>query len=149
MKKFKFFTIIILSLFYVNVGITHFTNPEFFLGIMPPYIPFHDFFVYLSGFFEVLFGLMILFKKTRYYGGIGLLCLLIAVFPANIYLYQSAEALEILNFNKSGALIRLFFQVPLLILAYWHAQEKTSNYFDFINSLIFFPTIIYFLTLSA
>lgn len=149
MKKFKFFTIIILSLFYVNVGITHFTNPEFFLGIMPPYIPFHDFFVYLSGFFEVLFGLMILFKKTRYYGGIGLLCLLIAVFPANIYLYQSAEALEILNFNKSGALIRLFFQVPLLILAYWHAQEKTSNYFDFISSVIFFPTIIYFLTLSA
>ena len=149
MKKFKFFTIIILSLFYINVGITHFTNPEFFLVIMPPYIPFHDFFVYLSGFFEVLFGLMILFKKTRYYGGIGLLCLLIAVFPANIYLYQSAEALEILNFNKSGALIRLFFQVPLLILAYWHAQEKTSNYFDFISSLIFFPTIIYFLTLSA
>lgn len=149
MKKFKFFTIIILSLFYINVGITHFTNPEFFLGIMPPYIPFHDFFVYLSGFFEVLFGLMILFKKTRYYGGIGLLCLLIAVFPANIYLYQSAEALEILNFNKSGALIRLFFQVPLLILAYWHAQEKTSNYFDFISSVIFFPTIIYFLTLSA
>lgn len=92
---------------------------------------------------------MILFKKTRYYGGIGLLCLLIAVFPANIYLYQSAEALEILNFNKSGALIRLFFQVPLLILAYWHAQEKTSNYFDFISSVIFFPTIIYFLTLSA
>ena len=149
MKKFKFFTIIILSLFYVNVGITHFTNPEFFLGIMPPYIPFHDFFVYLSGFFEVLFGLMILFKKTRYYGGIGLLCLLILVFPANIYLYQSAEALEILNFNKSGALIRLFFQVPLLILAYWHAQEKTSNYFDIIGSVIFFPTIIYFLTLSA
>ena len=149
MKKFKFFTTIILSLFYVNVGITHFTNPEFFLGIMPPYIPFHDFFVYLSGFFEVLFGLMILFKKTRFYGGIGLLCLLIAVFPANIYLYQSAEAQEILNFNKSGALIRLFFQVPLLILAYWHAQEKTSNYFDFISSVIFFPTIIYFLTLSA
>jgi len=149
LKKFKFFTTIILSLFYVNVGITHFTNPEFFLGIMPPYIPFHDFFVYLSGFFEVLFGLMILFKKTRFYGGIGLLCLLIAVFPANIYLYQSAEAQEILNFNKSGALIRLFFQVPLLILAYWHAQEKTSNYFDFISSIIFFPTIIYFLTLSA
>ena len=149
MKKFKFFTIIILSLFYVNVGITHFTNPEFFLVIMPPYIPYHDFFVYLSGFFEVLFGLMILFKKTRYYGGIGLLCLLILVFPANIYLYQSAEALEILNFNKSGALIRLFFQVPLLILAYWHANEETSNKLDIISSVIFFPTIIYFLTLSA
>ena len=149
MKNFKFFTIIILSLFYINVGITHFTNPEFFLGIMPPYIPYHDFFVYLSGFFELLFGLMILFKKTRYYGGIGLLFLLLAVFPANIYLYHSVEAQEILNFNKSGAFIRLFFQVPLLILAYWHANEETSHKFDVISSVIFFPTIIYFLTLSS
>ena len=116
---------------------------------MPPYIPYHDFFVYLSGFFELLFGLMILFKKTRYYGGIGLLFLLIAVFPANIYLYQSVEAQEILNFNKSGAFIRLFFQAPLLILAYWHANEETSHKFDVISSLMFFPTIIYFLTLSS
>ncbi len=149
MKKFKFFTIIILSLFYVNIGIAHFTNPEFFLAIMPSYIPYHYLFVYLSGFFEVLFGLMIVFKKTRYIGGIGLLFLLIAVFPANIYLYQSTEAQEILNINESGAFIRLFFQAPLLILAYWHANENTSQNFDLLSSVIFFPTIIYFLTLSG
>ena len=116
---------------------------------MPPYIPHQDLFVYLSGFFELLFGLMIVFKKTRYYGGIGLLVLLIAVFPANIYLYQSSEAQEILNISKSGAFIRLFFQVPLMILAYWHAKEETSYKFDIIGSVIFFPTIIYFLTLSS
>ena len=149
MKKLKFITIIILSIFYINVGIAHFTNPEFFLVIMPPYIPHQDLFVYLSGFFELLFGLMIVFKKTRYYGGIGLLVLLIAVFPANIYLYQSSEAQEILNISKSGAFIRLFFQVPLIILAYWHAKEETSYKFDIIGSVIFFPTIIYFLTLSS
>ena len=149
MKKLKFITIIILSIFYINVGIAHFTNPEFFLVIMPPYIPHQDLFVYLSGFFELLFGLMIVFKKTRYYGGIGLLVLLIAVFPANIYLYQSSEAQEILNISKSGAFIRLFFQAPLIILAYWHAKEETSYKFDIIGSVIFFPTIIYFLTLSS
>ena len=149
MKKFKFITIITLSLFYINIGIAHFTNPEFFLVIMPPYIPCHDLFVYLSGFFELLFGLMIVFKKTRYYGGIGLLFLLIAVFPANVYLYQSAEAQEILNISKSGAFIRLFFQAPLIILAYWHAKEETSYKFDIISFIIFFPTIIYFLTLSS
>ncbi len=149
MKKLKFITIIILSLFYINVGIAHFTNPEFFNVIMPPYIPCQNLFVYLSGFFEVLFGLMIIFKKTRYFGGIGLLFLLIAVFPANIYLYQSTEAQEILNISKSGALIRLFFQAPLIILAYWHAKEETSHKFDIISSVIFFPIIIYFLTLSS
>ncbi len=115
---------------------------------MPPYIILHEFFVYLSGFFEILFGLMILFKKIRYFGGIGLIFLLIAVFPANIYLYQSAEAQEILNISKSGAFIRLFFQAPLIILAYWHAKEETSYKFDILSSVIFFPTIIYFFTLS-
>ena len=149
MKKFKLFTIYILALFYLNVGIAHFTNPEFFIVIMPPYLLFHEFFVYLSGFFEISFGLMIVFKKTRYFGGIGLLFLLIAVFPANIYLYQSAEAQEILNISESGAFIRLFFQAPLIILAYWHAKDETSYKFDFISSVIFFPTIIYFLTLSS
>ena len=116
---------------------------------MPPYIVFHEFFVYLSGFFEILFGLMIFFKNTRYFGGIGLMFLLITVFPANIYLYQSTEAQEILNISKSGAFIRLFFQAPLIILAYWHAKEETSYKFDIISFVIFFPTIIYFLTLSS
>ena len=149
MKKFKLFTIYILALFYLNVGIAHFTNPEFFIVIMPPYLLFHEFFVYLSGFFEISFGLMIVFKKTRYFGGIGLLFLLIAVFPANIYLYQSAEAQEILNISESGAFVRLFFQAPLIILAYWHAKDETSYKFDIISSVIFFPTIIYFVTLSS
>ena len=149
MKKFKLFTIYVLGLFYLNIGIAHFTNPEFFTVIMPPYIVFHEFFVYLSGFFEILFGLMIFFKNTRYFGGIGLMFLLITVFPANIYLYQSSEAQEILNISKSGAFIRLFFQAPLIILAYWHAKEETSYKFDIISSVIFFPTIIYFLTLSS
>ena len=116
---------------------------------MPPYIPYHDFFVYLTGFFELSFGLMILFKKTRYLGGIGLFLLLIAVFPANIYLYESYEAQEILNITKSNSFIRLFFQLPLLVLAYWHSKEETSYKLDIISSIIFFPTIIYFLTLSS
>ena len=91
---------------------------------MPPYIPYSTFFVFLSGFFEVLFGSMIIFKKTRYYGATGLCLLLIFVFPANIYLFQSYEAQEILNITKEGSFVRLFFQVPLFILAYWHSKHQ-------------------------
>ena len=148
MKKIKTLTIYILGIFYLNVGITHFTNPDFFLVIMPPYLHYQEFFVYLSGLFEILFGLMIIFKKTRFYGALGIFFLLIAVFPANIYLYSSYEAQEILSITKEGSCVRLFYQIPLLILAYWHSMEKSSYYFDFFSMLIFFPTIIYFLTLS-
>jgi len=115
---------------------------------MPPYIPFSMFFVYLSGFFEILFGLMIIFKKSRYYGATGLCLLLIFVFPANVYLYHSYEAQEILNITKDGSFVRLFFQIPLLILAYWHSKEKTSKKIDLAGTIIFIPTIIYFLSLS-
>ena len=115
---------------------------------MPPYIPFSMLFVYLSGFFEILFGLMIIFKKSRYYGAVGLCLLLIFVFPANVYLYHSYEAQEILNITKDGSFVRLFFQISLLILSYWHSKEKTSKKIDLLNTLIFIPTIIYFLSLS-
>ena len=148
MKKIKTLTIYILGIFYLNVGITHFTNPDFFLVIMPPYLHYQEFFVYLSGIFEILFGLMIIFKKTRFYGAWGIFFLLIAVFPANIYLYSSYEAQEILSITKEGSCIRLFYQIPLLILAYWHSLEKSSYKMDLFASAIFFPTIIYFLTLS-
>ena len=53
---------------------------------MPPYLPFHYAAVYISGFFEILFGLGLLFPKSRYYAAWGLILLLIAVYPANIYL---------------------------------------------------------------
>ena len=148
MKKLKLISIYTLSLFYINIGISHFISPDFFKVIMPPYIPFSMFFVYLSGFFEILFGLMIIFKKSRYYGATGLCLLLIFVFPANVYLYQSYEAQEILNISKDRSFIRLFFQIPLLILAYWHSKKETSKKIDLIGTLIFVPTIIYFLSLS-
>ena len=148
MKNFKLISIYTLSLFYINVGINHFINPGFFTVIVPPYIPYSIFLVYLSGFFEILFGSMIIFKKSRHYGAIGLFLLLIFVFPANVYLYQSYEAQEILNISKDGSFIRLFFQIPLLILAYWHSKKKTSKKINLVGTLIFVPTIIYFLSLS-
>ena len=77
----KLILIIISSIFYTIVGIKHFINPEFFLAIVPPYLPYHLELVYISGFFEILFGIMILFPRYRFYGSIGLILLLLAVFP--------------------------------------------------------------------
>jgi len=51
----KFITILIMSCFYMNVGVKHFVEPEWFLQIMPPNFPHHYQAVYWSGFFELLF----------------------------------------------------------------------------------------------
>ena len=115
----KSFLIIISSIFYVIVGIKHFIEPEYFLSIVPPYLPYHLELVYISGLFEILFGLLILFPKYRYYGAIGLILLLVAVFPANIYLGQSKEAQEALGATQEIATWRLPIQGVLIWIAYY------------------------------
>ena len=115
----KSILIVISSIFYSIVGIKHFIEPDYFLSIIPPYLPFHIELVYISGFFEILFGLMILFPKYRYYGAIGLILLLIGVFPANIYLAQSKEAQEAIGTSQQIAIWRLPIQGILIWIAYW------------------------------
>ena len=115
----KSILIVISSIFYTITGIKHFIEPDYFLSIIPPYLPFHLELVYISGFFEILFGLMILFPKYRYYGSIGLILLLIAVFPANIYLAQSKEAQEAIGTSQQIAIWRLPIQGILIWIAYW------------------------------
>ena len=143
----KNISIYIMSLLYVLVGIKHFSDPNFFLKIMPEYLNYHLELVYISGFFEILFGILLIFKKTRFFGAWGVFILLICVFPANIYLYNSEAAQIALDISKSQALMRLPFQIPLLILAYWHSNEKSSKNFSTFCIIIFIPTIIYFSTL--
>ena len=85
----KFISVVIMSVFYVSVGISHFTNPFLYLQIIPPVLPYKLALVYISGFFEILFGTMLIYKKTRFLAGWGLIILLVAVYPANIYLAQT------------------------------------------------------------
>tara|TARA_Y100000768_G_scaffold153200_1_gene114488 strand:+ start:169 stop:579 length:411 start_codon:yes stop_codon:yes gene_type:complete len=115
----KYILIIISSIFYVIVGIKHFTDPNYFISIVPPYLPYHLELVYISGFFEILFGVMILIPKYRYWGAIGLILLLIAVFPANIFLAQNKEAQEAIGATQQIAVWRLPIQGILIWIAYW------------------------------
>ncbi len=123
MKVFKLFTILLMSIFYVRIGVHHFLDPEYFLNIMPPFLPYHLELVYISGFFEILLGLLLIFPKYRFYASWGLIILLIAVFPANIYLAQSEIAQQGLDVSKEVAIWRLPFQALFIGLAYWHSKK--------------------------
>lgn len=145
--RFKLITIWVLALLYVVVGVKHFTDVDFFLSIMPDYLPWHRELVLLSGFFEILLGVTLLVKRTRKYAAFGIILLLVAVFPANIYLAMSDTAQQALGATQMAAIIRLPFQVPLVLIAYWHSEERTSRWYDILCSVLFVPTIVYFLTI--
>tara|TARA_Y100001954_G_scaffold163327_1_gene173254 strand:+ start:613 stop:1056 length:444 start_codon:yes stop_codon:yes gene_type:complete len=147
MNYIKLITVYSLAILYVSVGITHFTNPDFFIPLVPPSLIFLKELVLISGFIEVVMGVMLFFKSSRKLGAIVTIILLLAVFPANIYLYLSENPQNILGISKNQALFRLPFQVPLIIIAYWHSMEKSSKRFSLFCCTIFIPTIIYFISL--
>ena len=111
-----------MVVFYINVGILHFIDPDWFLTIVPPYLPFHLELVYISGFFEILFGVLLIFQNTRSFAAKGLMLLLIVVFPANIYLAQTNGA--VMNITPLIAWGRLPIQFIFIGLAYWHSLDK-------------------------
>ena len=147
MKIFKNITIYIISLLYVIVGIKHFTNTGFFVTIVPPIINWKEEVVLVSGLIEVILGILLLFNQTRKLAAWGIILLLIAVFPANIYLYLSEIARETLSISKSQALYRMPFQITLIIISYWHSKETHSKQFSILCVGLFIPTIIYFITI--
>ena len=147
-KLLKSMTVYSLAILYTVVGVKHFTDLIFFLVIIPPYLPCPELLVYVSGFFEILFGVLLIPPKTRKYAAMGLIILLIAVFPANIYLFNSEIAQNSYGISTQFALIRLPFQIPLIVIAYWHSKENSSKKFDLIAIILFIPTIIYFLSLG-
>jgi uncharacterized membrane protein len=82
---------LVLALFFVSAGLLHFWRPEFYVQIMPPSLPWPLALVYISGACEVLGGCAILPARTRRLAGFGLIALLVAVFPANIFMLMHPQ----------------------------------------------------------
>jgi uncharacterized membrane protein len=76
------------AIFIVVAGTFHFLRPELYLQIMPPYFPAPKLLVAVSGVAEIVGGIGLLIRPWRRAAGWGLIALLIAVFPANIYMVQ-------------------------------------------------------------
>ena len=113
-------SIFIMSVFYINVGIQHFTDPGWFLYIIPPYLRFIGLeLVYISGFFEILLGTLLLFPKYRKIAAYGIILLLIAVYPANIYLAFNEVPQKLIGVTSfMASWIRLPLQFILILIAY-------------------------------
>jgi uncharacterized membrane protein len=85
--------VVVAAVLYIAAGSLHFIKPAPYLRIMPPYIPWHPAMVQVSGAFEILGGLGLLVPATRRAAAWMLVALLIAVFPANLYMaMHPAEA---------------------------------------------------------
>ena len=114
----------LLSHLMLVAGVLHFVRPGFFLKIIPPYFPFHLELVYLSGLCEIVLGVLLLIPRFARCAAWGIVALLIAVFPANIYVYQHQE---IVRASPTAHLVRLLLQGPLILWAYWYTKRRNGH----------------------
>ncbi|CCH55802.1 hypothetical protein BN8_05089 [Fibrisoma limi BUZ 3] len=108
----------LMAFVYVAAGVNHFLRPKMYMAIMPPYLPAHYELVMLSGVAEVVLGIGLLFPATRTLSAWGLILLLIAVFPANVYMATSGR------FRKIPRWL-LWARLPLQGLLIWWAWQYT------------------------
>ncbi len=111
--------LILLSLFFTYAGIDHLVSPDFYVSIMPPWIPWHLELVYLSGVFEVMGGVGVLIPRFRAMAGTGLVALLIAVYPANLHMAFNPHLFPDIP------LVALYVCLALQFLAFYWAYTVT------------------------
>lgn len=114
----------IVFLWFFAGGIGHFTNTDFFVAIMPPWIGWHVEIVYISGVFEILGAIGILIPHLRQWAGNGLILLTICVTPANIHMWLNPDLFP--DVPETFLTVRLIIQVALLAII-WKSTRTSSR----------------------
>lgn len=114
----------LLALLFITAGTLHFAKAPFFVRIVPPGLPDPPLLVGVSGICEMLGGIGLLIPAVRRYAGFGLLALLVAVFPANLYMALNPRA-----FADLATPAMLWWRLPLqpLLMAWVYAAACTKE----------------------
>lgn len=124
MKRTKTILLYVMAAFYIFGGFNHLMNPDFYLAIMPPNLPNPEWLNVLSGLAEIVLGVYILEPRTRVFAAWGIIALLIAVFPANLYVALENVGSDGPGSGSGGAnWIRIPFQAVFIVWAWWHTRS--------------------------
>ena len=107
-----------MALLYLAAGINHFINPKFYLKIIPPSLPYPEWINWISGAAEIILAIALVISKTQTLAAWGIIALLIAVFPANVYHFQK-------GWRKKKMIFILALRLPIQGLLIWWAYLYT------------------------
>ncbi len=116
-----FFARLAASALFLGSGTLHFVKPEMFAKIVPPALPNAGALVAVSGAAEIAGALGLWVPATRRFSAFGLVALLVAVFPANVYMALAHE-----RFARIAPAWLLYMRLPLqavLIAWVWGCRQ--------------------------
>ena len=118
---------IVMGILYVTAGVLHFVITRRYVDIMPPYLPAPRDLVLISGAAEIAGGLGVLAPNAalRRSAAWGIISLLIAVMPANIYMFTNHERFPAIP--PWVLLVRLPLQLPLIYWAWRYTRAPQER----------------------
>lgn len=113
----------VFATLFIAGGVGHFVLTDAYVRIVPPYLPQPRALVWISGIAEFALGVMLLARPTRPFAAWGLIALLVAVFPANVFMWQHPDVFGV---PPWVCLLRLPLQ-GLLIAWAWAYTRPTPD----------------------
>jgi uncharacterized membrane protein len=109
---------------FIAAGIMHFVRTDFFLKIMPPYVPWHLEIVYVTGVMEIILGICLMVPRLQRLAAWSLVAFLIAVFPANIHVFMNQQ---IIQAPPAAHICRLLLQGVLVAWAWSYTRAPREK----------------------
>jgi len=106
----------LMGAIYILAGLNHFRNPRMYVKIIPDYLPYPKLLNVLSGFAEIIGGILLCIPAYSSFGAWIIIAILIAVFPANLFMVTHKKA----SFGLPKWILwsRLPLQILLILWAY-------------------------------
>ena len=111
-----------IGLAFIYIGIDHFINPIWYEPIVPSLLPDATFWVLISGFFEIIFGLMLIIRKTRAWASVGIAWMLVLLYWANFNMWYNNIPIGGNTYDEIWHIVRLIIQIMLIALVTWIGQ---------------------------
>ncbi len=112
----------LLANLFIAAGVNHFVMSRAYERIVPPPLRAHaERVVQVSGVAEIAGGVGVLVPATRRLSGLGLVALLVAVFPANVQMAREPHHYR--RIPRWALYARLPLQ-PLMMLWAWRATRR-------------------------
>lgn len=109
----------VLGLFFVNVGIAHFTDTKWFEPIVPEVLGDPTFWVLITGIMEIGLGLGLVIPMTRRYSAMLMAMFLVAVYWANLNMWINDIPIDDNTFEPIWHIFRLIGQLLMIAVALW------------------------------
>lgn len=119
--------LVLAALFYTFAGTLHFLKPAMYVKIMPLFVPWPLALVYISGAAEIAGGLGLLIPALRRAAAWGLVALLVAVFPANIYMATNPAEAGAASLPAWGLWGRLLLQPLFIWWVLWCTKTEVAG----------------------